>query len=261
MPDVVIITGASGGIGLAACKVFVQKGFRVYGLCRKPFVFEGVDFVACDVTDRDSVFNAVSYIEKKEGRVDTLICNAGYGIAGSVEFTAVEDIDSQFEVNVVGCLNCISAMLPIMRKQNNGSIVITSSLAAIIPIPFQAFYSMSKAALNALTLALRNELRPYNIRVSALMPGDIKTGFTASRVKDFRGKSEYPLMLQSISVMEHDEQNGMDPLRIGTKLLKISQCKHPRPLYTAGAKYHAFAFLTRVLPNRLVNWIVGKLYS
>ncbi len=261
MPNVVVITGASGGIGLAACKSFIARGDRVYGLCRKPFELDGAVFIPCDVTDKDAVIAAVSRITEQEDCIDILIANAGYGIAGSVEFTPAEDVIRQFDVNVVGAVNTISAVLPTLRKHNGGRIIITSSLAAVLPIPFQSFYSMTKAALNALALSLRNEVRPYHIEVSALMPGDIKTGFTSARTKSFVGQEAYPVMSHAVSVMEHDEQNGMNPSRIARKLIRISTARHPRPLYTCGAKYHLFAFLCRVLPSRLVCWIVGKLYS
>ncbi|MDD3401066.1 MAG: SDR family NAD(P)-dependent oxidoreductase [Eubacteriales bacterium] len=261
MPKIVVITGASGGIGLAACKEFISRGDKVYGLCRKPFELEGSTFISCDVCDKDNVVSAIGTILEKEQSIDVLISNAGFGIAGAVEFTSVEDIKRQFDVNVTGTVNVISAVLPSMRHAKSGAIIITSSLSAILPIPFQAFYSMSKAALNALALSLRNEVRSHNIRVCALMPGDIKTGFTAARTKEMNGADAYPAMKHSISVMEHDEQNGMSPSHIASKLVRISNKAHPRPLYTSGAKYHLFAFLSRILPNRLVCWILGKLYS
>ncbi|MDO4565519.1 MAG: SDR family oxidoreductase [Clostridia bacterium] len=261
MNRVVVITGASGGIGLAACKAFVDEGDRVYGLCRKPFELAGAEFVACDVTDRGSVRSAIAAVIERESRIDVLVSNAGFGIAGSVEFTCDADMLRQFDVNVFGTVRVISEVLAFMREQGSGCILITGSLAAILPIPFQAFYSMSKSALNALTMALRNEVRPYSIRVSALMPGDIKTGFTAARTKSSEGAEAYPSMDRAISTMEKDEQNGMSPERIGRKLLKMSKKKHPRPLYTSGAKYHLFAFLCRILPNRLVCRIIGLLYS
>ncbi|MDO4544440.1 MAG: SDR family oxidoreductase [Clostridia bacterium] len=261
MNRVVVITGASGGIGLAACNAFLADGDRVYGLCRKPFDAKNITFVPCDVTSRDSVKAAVAAVLEKEGRIDVLVSNAGYGISGSVEFTADADMKSQFDVNVFGTVRIISEVLPTMRAQKSGCILITGSLAAVLPIPFQAFYSMSKSSLNALAMALINEVRPYSIRVSALMPGDIKTGFTAARAKSAEGSAAYPKMESAIAVMEHDEQNGMSPDIIGKKLLKMSKKKHPRPLYTSGAKYHVFAFLCRILPNGLVCRIIGMLYS
>lgn len=184
----------------------------MYGLSRRPCPEAGIESICADVTDEAAVRNAIKTVVSREGRLDVLICNAGFGISGAVEFTAYADAKRQFDVNFFGTSNCIRAALPEMRRQGSGMIIVTSSVAGMLSIPFQAYYSASKAALNSLVLATANEVRPYGVRVAAIMPGDIKTGFTAARTKSNAGSSDYAALSKSVATMERDEQNGMSPM-------------------------------------------------
>ena len=164
MPNkVAIITGASGGIGLATAALFAEKGYAVYGLSRKPYDSGPITHIPTDVTDASSVRAAVSTVIAGEGRIDVLVCNAGFGISGAIEFTEPSDAKRQFDVNFFGALHCIQAVLPQMRAQHSGCILCVSSVAAVLSIPFQSFYSAAKASINALCAALANEVRPYGI--------------------------------------------------------------------------------------------------
>ncbi|PWM61076.1 MAG: short-chain dehydrogenase [Clostridia bacterium] len=262
MPNkVAIITGASGGIGLATAALFAEKGYAVYGLSRKPYDSGPVIHIPTDVTDASSVRAAVSTVIAGEGRIDVLVCNAGFGISGAIEFTEPSDAKRQFDVNFFGALHCIQAVLPQMRAQHSGCILCVSSVAAVLSIPFQSFYSAAKASINALCAALANEVRPYGIRVAALMPGDIKTGFTAAREKSFAGKDVYPALPRSVATMEHDEATGMEPVYIAHKLFRLSQKRALKPNYTAGLQYQFFVMLRKFLPYRFINWLVGMLYA
>ncbi len=259
---VVVITGASSGIGLAAARLFHDKGFTVYGLNRHiPQESFGINYLPADITQPQTVIDAVSRIWQDEHRIDILINNAGFGISGAAEFTAMDEAVRQFEVNLFGAFTCIKAVLPFMREQESGIVVNVSSVAGVIPIPFQAFYSASKAALNCLTLALANEDRPHKIRFCAVMPGDVRTGFTAAREKLIKGSMVYPAMARSVAVMEKDEQNGMSPEYVAKVIYNITNKRNPKPLYTAGLQYKIFVLLSRILPVRLVNYIVGKIYN
>lgn len=122
-------------------------------------------------------------VVQAEGRIDLLICCAGYGISGAAEMTDPQDAHRQLDVNLYGMDAVVRAVVPQMRKQETGRIVLISSVAGMLPIPFQLWYSVSKAAINAYTLALQNELKPFGISVCAVLPGDISTGFTAARKK------------------------------------------------------------------------------
>lgn len=260
MPTVVI-TGGSSGIGLACCELFLEKGFKVYEISRKDGGSSGAIHVRGDVTDESSVKNAFSEIIEKEGAIDVLVNNAGFGISGPVELTGLEDAKRQLDVNFFGTFLCAREAAKYMRAQQKGRIVNVSSVAAIAAIPFQCFYSASKAAINSLTLALANELRPFGIKVCAVMPGDVKTGFTAARVKGGGGEAYGKTLERSVKTMEHDETNGMSPRKIAECVYKAATQKNPRPLRTKGAQYHAVAALLKLLPARTSNWIISKMYT
>lgn len=257
---VVVVTGGSSGIGLATAQLFAKKGHKVYELSRSGEDSPGITHITADVTDEDAVNAAFSEIAEKEGQIDVLINNAGFGISGAVELTGLLEAKRLMDVNFFGSFICNKAAIPYLRE-TKGSIVHVSSVGGPIAIPFQAFYSCSKAAINALTLALANEVRPFGIRVSAVMPGDAKTGFTAVREKSIAGSELYGNRIEkSVAVMERDEQNGAPPISIARAIYKQAKKKRPKPIHTIGLQYKAFIMLYRVLPWRLVNWVVGKMY-
>ena len=256
---IVAVTGASSGIGLAAARLFRDRGDKVYCLSRTVPKEPGITFIHTDVTDEASVNAAFGAIGKAEGRIDVLLSNAGIGVSGAAECTTMQDAKRQLDVNFFGLHACVRAAVPLMRA-HGGTILATSSVAAVFAIPFQAFYSASKFAVNALVLALANELKPFNIRVAAIMPGDVKTGFTGARVKAARDDNYGQSVEKSVAVMEHDEQNGMGPELIAKRFVALSLKKHPKVLSTVGLQYKFFCFLGKVLPIRLQNFIVGKMY-
>lgn len=259
---IAIVTGASSGIGLETAKLFSKNGYKVYALSRRGGQDKDLIHLCCDVTDKSQVEETFKKIFQDEGKIDVLVNNAGFGISGAIEFTDEEQAKKQFDVNFFGCFNCCKAVVPYMRKLKSGKIINVSSMAAILSIPFQGFYSASKSAINSLTLALANELRPFGITVCALMPGDVKTGFTAVREKETAGEEVYgETIKKSIATMEHDEQNGMSAAQIAEAIYKLSEKKNPKPISTTGAQYRIFAVLTKVLPTSLANKIVSMIYT
>lgn len=262
MGQVVLLTGGSSGIGLQTAIALQQAGYDVYEISRNHVQTPGVVHITGDVTDDESVETAVNKVLQAAGRIDILINNAGFGISGAVEFTDTQAAMSQFDVNFFGMVRMCRAVLPYMRKAGNGKIINLSSVAATIPIPFQTFYSASKAAINAYTMALANEVRPYHIHVCAVMPGDIHTHFTTARKKMVTGDAAYDERLcRSVAKMEKDEQNGMDPKTVAHVLVRIAKKKRTKPLFTIRWDYRLFVLLSKLLPARLLNILIYQLYA
>ncbi len=261
MKRVCILTGGSNGIGKATAELLAKNGFTVYEFSRSGADAGEIRHIAADVTNAEQVRAGVQRVLDEQGQIDLLVNNAGFGISGAVEFTDPADAYAQLNVNFFGALHCIQAVLPSMRAQKSGHIVNVSSVAAPIAIPFQAFYSATKSATNALTLSLRNEVKSFGIRVCAVMPGDVKTGFTAARKKSLAGADVYGKALDhAVSVMEHDEQNGMPPLLVAKSILRAAAEPNPRALRTVGAQYRVFVALAKLLPSSWTNALVGMIY-
>jgi len=190
-----------------------------------------------DVRDDGSVQGAVGRILAEEGRIDVVVNNAGVGLAGSIEDTTPDEARELFETNFFGVHRVCRAVLPSLRRQGSGLIVNVSSLAGLVSVPFQGFYSASKFAVEALTEALRMELRPFGIRVAMLEPGDFRIGFTASRrfAAAFGEESPYAERgRRAVAVMEHDEQTGADARELARLLARLMERRSPRLRYPCG---------------------------
>ena len=262
MSKVVIITGGSSGIGLCTAAALRDRGCKVYELSRRDSEVEGITHLRCDITDEEQIKAAVAQVLDENGRIDILINNAGFGISGAVEFTETSDAQRLFDVNFFGMVRMNRAILPLMREQGHGRIVNLSSVAAPVPIPFQTYYSAGKAAVNSYTMALSNEVKPFGITVAAVMPGDIKTGFTAARQKNIIGDDIYGVRIsRSVAGMEKDEQTGMDPAAAGRFIADVALKNSRKPLYTIGLAYKGAVFLTKILPARWLNGLIGMIYA
>ncbi|MEG1560081.1 MAG: SDR family NAD(P)-dependent oxidoreductase [Clostridia bacterium] len=265
---IVIITGASSGIGKNTAETLRDFGFFVYGFSRRGGTDSNspaggkITMLRVDITDTESVSSAVSSIIAAEGRIDILINSAGVGICGSVEEVSLSDARFQFEGNYFGILNMLNAVLPHMRTARNGLVINIGSVGGIYPIPFQTHYSASKAAVSALTLGLSIELSPFNVKAVLVEPGDIKTGFTASRKtsvpydNSFYGK-EYQ---SSIRQMERDELSGGSPDAVTKVILSLIARKNQPVSKVVGVKYKFFVFLKRILPKRTVRFLLTAMY-
>lgn len=262
MRKVAVVTGGTSGIGRETALALVQRGYTVYELSRRAEGVDGLRHLQADITDEGQVRAAVDAVMQAEGHIDLLINNAGFGISGAVEFTDTADAQRLLDVNFFGMVRMNRAVIPLMRQAGGGRIVNLSSVAAPIPIPFQAYYSAGKAAVNAYTMALANELRPFGISVCAVQPGDIRTGFTAAREKTAAGDDVYQGRIRrSVQRMERDEQGGMEPARAGEFIARVATRRRVKPLYTIRLDYQLFVLLSRLLPCRLLNRLVGLLYA
>ena len=259
---IVILTGGTSGIGLETAKCLAADGCVVYEFSRREAELPGMCHMRVDVTNEEQVRDAVEAVFAAEGRIDVLINNAGFGISGAFEFTDSADAHRLMEVNLFGMNNTIREVLPHMRAAGRGRIVNLSSVAGPLPIPFQTWYSISKASVNALTMALANEVRPYGITVCSVMPGDIRTGFTAAREKSILGDDIYGgRIVRSVSKMEKDEQTGMDPAKAGKFIANLALKKRVRPYNTIGIAYKACVLLSKILPGSLIRFILEQLYA
>ena len=262
MKRICVLTGGSSGIGKATAELLAKSGFTVYELSRNGTDADGIRHITADVTDPGQVRKAMEQVLAAEGRIDLLVNNAGFGISGAVEFTDPADAFAQLNVNFFGALHCIQSVLPAMRAQKSGHIVNISSVAAPIAIPFQAFYSATKSATNSLTLALRNEVNPFGVKVCAILPGDVKTGFTAARRKSAAGADVYGAALDhAVALMEHDEQSGMPPVMVAKAVLRAANAKNPAAFHTVGFQYQVLVLFNKLLPASWANALVGTIYK
>ena len=256
-----VISGGSSGIGKATASLFAERGWRVFELSRHGQSHDGIIHVDCDVCDSSSTQTAVAQVLQQTDHIDVVISNAGFGISGAVEFTDIQEAERQMDVNFMGAVRLTQAVLPQLRAQKAGRIIYTSSVAAVLAVPYQSFYSASKAAINAMALALANEVREFGIPVSVMMPGDVRTGFTDARRKSSAGEEIYCGANKAITTMEHDERGGMQPEQMARLFYHIATCHSPKPQYVGGFQYRVFCFLDRILPKRFVNWLEYKVYS
>lgn len=259
---VVLISGGSRGIGKAAAQIFIDKGCVVYEVSRSGKDDAAIKHLDGDVTDPEAMKAAVEKVMAAEGQLNILVANAGYGVAGPLEYTSQADMRNQFEVNVFGTVNLIQAALPALRASGGGRIILTSSMAAITSIPFQALYSASKAAVNQIALALNNELKPFNITCTAMMPGDIATAFPDNRDIEIPTNTPYgDVPKKSVAKMASDERNGTDPRKLASRIVDLAMAKRtPKPLIGYGFDYRFLLGLVKLAPARFMNYCVYQLY-
>lgn len=264
---VALVTGASSGIGKAVYIKLISEGWKVYGTSReieRGSVAEksGGKMICMEVTDENSVQDAIDMIKQKEGRLDAVINNAGYGIAGAVQDTSDKEAKALFDANLFGTLTVIRKSFDLLA-QNKGIIINISSVAGVLTVPFQGMYSASKAAMEAASEALRMEAAPYGVRVCAVEPGDTKTEFTQNRIwaQNAHGSKYEKTMKASIKKMERDEQNGVPPQKVAQTVYKMIKRKNPPVRRAVGFSYQLLVFLKRLLPERFVLWILRKMYA
>lgn len=257
---VIIITGATSGLGKATAEYLSKLGHTIYSFSRRIGNDGNIKYLSCDIGNTADIKKSIERVIINEGRIDCLINNAGFGISGSFENNSVESIKNITNVNLIGTLEMCKECLPHLRK-TKGRIINISSIAGVLPIPFQTMYSVTKSAIVTFSQSLANELKPFGVKVSCLLPGDFKTDFTNNRKKE-KESEEYKIRVdRSISKMEKDEINGMNPEKIAKKIAKLINKKNPPLITTIGFQYKLFLFLNRILPTRLVNFVLYNMYG
>jgi NAD(P)-dependent dehydrogenase (short-subunit alcohol dehydrogenase family) len=226
---IIVITGTTSGFGLSSARLLAQAGHKIYGLSidgSGETIRSGEGFInqlKANVGDNDSVDTAVKKIIEKERRIDVLVNNAGIGLAGAIEETSIEEGQALFNVNFWGMHRMFRAIAPLMRDRREGIIINISSYAGLFAIPFQGFYSAAKYAVEGWSEAISMEMRPFNIKVYLVAPGDGSTSFQTNRKRTARTiSSAYGKIFDSVmKTVEHDEINGFHPDKIGREVLRI----------------------------------------
>jgi NAD(P)-dependent dehydrogenase (short-subunit alcohol dehydrogenase family) len=257
---VVLVTGASSGIGQAIARMLAQKGFIVFGTSRNSSGGEkmsGMEILPLDVHSEDSVQACVNAVLTKAKRLDILINNAGYELAGALEETSIEEAKSQFETNFFGVMRMIKAVLPFMRQQRSGQLINIGSVLGLTPAPFLGGYSASKSAVEGYTEILRHEVRPFNIRVSLVEPGFIKTSLAHNRQYAANRISDYDPWRQRIyDAFRQYEEKAPDPTLVADCVLRIIEGETPKLRYRVGRDATLITRLRRFLPAALFERVV-----
>ena len=262
---VILITGITSGFGRAMALQLSRDGHKVYGTYRRDSdPIPGVTYLKADVRDEDSLKDAVNRVIEAEGRIDTVISNAGMGIGGPLEFTSIEDAQRQMDVNFMGMVRLLNLVVPVMRSQHHGHIICVSSIGGLMGLPYQGMYSASKFAIEGYCEALRLEVRQFGIHVTVINPGDFSTGFTAQRDKvcNPEAMAAYPGYAQSMQSIEHDENSGLHPDRLARRISRIVRKRHPRNRYIIATPVQkASVLLKAILPSRWFDCVLGAYYN
>ena len=230
----IIITGTSAGIGFTLAEYLGKKGHTVFGLSRKNIESNYFKTIPTDITDNGQVQNAIAEILKTEPRIDLLVNNAGMGMVGAVEDASQEEILKLFNLNLVGSVQMMTAVLPQMREQKLGKIINISSIGSEMGLPFRGFYSASKSALDKVTEAIRYEISPWNIQVCTLHLGDIKTNIAENRVKTKVSEPYQKTFDQVYALMNSHVDDGTEPLDVATYIEKLLDKKSWKAHYYFG---------------------------
>lgn len=265
MSKVILITGASTGIGRATAEHLSRLGHQVYGTSRKPFT-EKVIFqtLIMDVQEEASIQKAVNELLQRENKIDVLINNAGLGIIGALEEMPEAMIQAVFDTNVWGLLRVSKAVLPIMRQQNNGLLINVGSIAGRMGLPFRGIYSASKAAVEILTETLNIELKPFGVRACSVLPGDVRTNINATRlvVSSPQGSPYQPLVEDMNTKVNGEVSHAAEPFYIAQTIEKIINSPSPKIHYVAGPfLQRASILLKRLLPSRIFEYLLRENYG
>lgn len=272
---VILITGASSGIGYEAARMLAEQGHKVYGAARRTERMEslrpfGVEPLSLDVTSDTSAQAVIDHIMQQEGRIDVLVNNAGYGELGPIETTSLDDAQRQLDVNVVGLARMTRLVLPHMRDQGRGRIVNVASVAGRITFGFAGWYNASKYAVEALSDATRMEVRPYGIDVAIIEPGGVYSNWGRIAAEQLRKASEKTVYQEKAGRMANvfEMMYGRNPYNLMTSatraakhVCKAATTRHPKTRYAFGVGNASMRFLHTVLPDRWFDGIITWLFS
>ena len=262
---IVLITGATSGIGKETALLLTEKGFVVYGTARnienKTLPFR---LLPMDVRDDESIAKAISTILAEAGKIDILINNAGVGITGAVEELPMDELKNVFATNFYGAISLMQAVLPSMRTQKSGLIINITSIAGYMGLPFRGAYSASKGALMLMTEALRMEVKNFGIEVTTIAPGDYATDIASRRYHaPVKQDSAYAEIYQkSLDLMNQHVDSGGNPIEMAEKIFAVINTKHPNVHYKQGSFLQKFSIvLKRILPSKVYEKMLMNHYK
>lgn len=267
MEQIILITGASSGMGESAARVLSQKGYKVYGAARnldkmRHLKQSGIPIVPLDLTKDESIVNCVNTILEKEGRIDVLINNAGYGSYGAVEDVSMDEAKRQFEVNMFGLARITQLVLPNMRKNKTGRIVNISSMGGKIYTPFGAWYHATKHAVEGWSDSLRLEVKAFGIDVVVIEPGGIKTAWgtiAADNLREVSGGGAYAETANAVAdsmtkMYTDDSLTDVDVL--GRLIAKAATIKKPKTRYVKGYMAKPSIALRKWLGDKIFDKVI-----
>ncbi|OQA99089.1 MAG: Cyclopentanol dehydrogenase [Bacteroidetes bacterium ADurb.Bin217] len=268
MKKVVLITGASAGIGKETAKQLLQKGmYTVYGAARRVENMQdiatiGAHIISLDITNDSSIRNCIDTIIAKEGRIDILINNAGYGSYGAIEDVSIDEAKRQFEVNLFGLARITQLVLPHMRNNSYGYIINISSIAGKTYSPLGGWYHASKHALEGFSDCLRFEVAPFGIRVIIVEPGLIETewgGIALDSAIATSGKTVYAPYVTGLQSIFNTMKNPSPPSTIARVIVRALTSKHPKTRYVAGKGAKPLLLLKHLISDKIYDAIMRKL--
>lgn len=266
MKKVILITGICSGFGKETAELLSESGHIVYGTVRRDCeTSDKINVVGLELIDSISIKKAVETVIQKEGRIDVLINNAGMHSGGPIETIPSEYIKLQMDTSFYGLVQLTRKVIPVMRKQGGGLIINISSIGGLMGLPFQAFYSASKFAIEGFSEALRMEVKPFNIKVVVINPGDFHTNNSANRRHYLSPTNDldpyHEDFKNALEQIEKDEANGWEPVVLARKLLKIVESKKPRQRYIIASFDQKLAVILKyILPGKLNRTILENHY-
>ena len=255
-----VIVGGSSGIGFETCSRLVSCGWNVVNVSRTPCKNSKVENISADVAAGAAVSAAIKAASERH-EINALIYSAGFSMAAPLEYAEPEDYRYLFEVNFFGALQCMQAVIPLF-KSKGGRIILVGSLGGDVPISFDCFYSASKAALEMLARSAYSELKPYNIKVTGLLPGGTATNFTNKRkvYSDEENKAYSGNVHRAVAALANMEQSGMSPSAVAEIIYNLLIEDKPPVIKTCGVKNTVLRFATRIMPEKVTLKINERLY-
>jgi len=261
-----LISGATSGIGMAIAQVMVDAGYHVFGTGRSVRTGsqkDGIYWLQMELTSEASVRSALDHLKSKTNQLNVLVNNAGRGMIGPIEHSSDKDVQALFEANVFGLLRVCREALPLLRHTAQSKIINVSSIAGSIGLPYRGIYSASKFALEGISEALRTEMRPFDIHVCLVQPGDVKTNIAKGRVMANVSGSVYEQPMSKIlKQIDHEVDDAIDPKRVGQVILRIAKSRKPQFRYRVGKPLQIVSIaLKRFLPYKWFEALLNRFYN